>query len=46
MDGRELGTIARLSYRLWNGENGPEGEEVIIGPCHPHGENMEITAQF
>ena len=46
MDGRELGTIARLSYRLWTGENGPEGEEVIIGPCHPHGEDLEINDDF
>jgi len=46
MDGRELGTIARLSYRIWTGDNGPEGEEVIIGPCHPHGEDMEIEADF
>ncbi len=44
MDGRELGTIAQLSYRIWTGENGPEGEEVIIGPCHPHGNDMEILA--
>ena len=46
MDGRELGTIAQLSYRLWSGENGPEGEEVILGPCHPHGRDMDITASF
>ena len=46
MDGRELGTIARLSYRIWSGENGPQGEEVIIGPCHPHGVDLEIEAAF
>jgi hypothetical protein len=46
MDGRELGTIAQLSYRIWDGQNGPEGEEVIIGPCHPHGVDLEITAAF
>ena len=46
MDGRELGTIAQLSYRIWTGDNGPEGEEVILGPCHPHGRDMEITAPF
>lgn len=46
MDGRELGTIAQLSYRIWTGENGPEGEEVIIGPCHPHGVDLEINAGF
>ena len=46
MDGRELGTIAQLSYRIWSGENGPEGEEVILGPCHPHGRDLEITAPF
>ena len=46
MDGRELGTIAQLSYRIWTGANGPEGEEVILGPCHPHGRDMEITAPF
>jgi len=44
MDGRELGTIAQLSYRIWTGENGPEGEEVILGPCHPHGVDLDITA--
>jgi hypothetical protein len=46
MDGRELGTIAQLSYRIWDGQNGPEGEEVIIGPCHPHGVDLEIMAAF
>ena len=46
MDGRELGTIAQLSYRIWTGDNGPEGEEVIIGPCHPHGVDLEIKAAF
>ena len=46
MDGRELGTIARLSYKIWTGENGPAGEEVIIGPCHPHGLDMDIEAAF
>jgi hypothetical protein len=46
MDGRELGTIAQLSYRIWTGENGPEGEEMIIGPCHPHGVDLEINAGF
>lgn len=46
MDGRELGTIARLSYTIWTGDNGPAGEEVIIGPCHPHGVDMEIEAAF
>ena len=46
MDGRELGTIARLSYKIWTGENGPSGEEVIIGPCHPHGQDMDIEAVF
>ena len=46
MDGRDLGTIAQLSYRLWNGTNGPEGEEVILGPCHPHGLDLEIKAAF
>ena len=46
MDGRELGTIAQLSYRLWTGDNGPQGEEVIIGPCHPHGLDLDITAEF
>ena len=46
MDGRELGTIARLSYKIWTGENGPAGEEVIIGPCHPHGLDMDIDAVF
>jgi hypothetical protein len=46
MDGRELGTIARLSYTIWDGHNGPSGEEVILGPCHPHGVDMEIEAAF
>ncbi len=46
MDGRELGTIAQLSYRIWTGENGPQGEEVIIGPCHPHGQDLQIDALF
>ena len=46
MDGRELSTIAQLSYRIWTGDNGPQGEEVIIGPCHPHGQDMEIEAAF
>ena len=46
MDGRELGTIARLSYKIWDGKNGPSGEEVIIGPCHPHGVDMEIDQAF
>ena len=46
MDGRELATIARLSYHIWTGENGPSGEEVIIGSCHPHGADMEMDAIF
>ena len=46
MDGRDLGTIARLSYHIWTGDNGPQGEEVIIGPCHPHGVDLEIEAVF
>lgn len=46
MDGRELGTIARLSYTIWTGDNGPAGEEVILGPCHPHGLDMDIEAVF
>jgi len=46
MDGRALGEIAQLSYRIWTGENGPQGEEVIIGPCHPHGVDLEINADF
>lgn len=44
MDGRELGTIARLSYKIWTGDNGPGGEEVVLGPCHPHGLDLEIEA--
>jgi len=46
MDGRELSTIAQLSYKIWTGENGPAGEEVILGPCHPHGADMDIEAVF
>lgn len=46
MDGRELSTIARLSYKIWDGHNGPSGEEVILGPCHPHGADMKIEAAF
>lgn len=46
MDGRELGTIAQLSYKIWTGDNGVSGEEVILGPCHPHGVDMEIEAAF
>ena len=46
MDGRELGTIARLSYKIWDGHNGPSGEEVILGPCHPHGLDMDIIYPF
>lgn len=46
MDGRELGTIARLSYTIWDGHNGPSGEEIIVGPCHPHGVDMDIEAAF
>ena len=46
MDGRELGTIAQLSYTIWTGENGPAGEQVVVGPCHPHGLDMQIETAF
>ena len=46
MDGRDMGTIAQLSYTVWTGENGPSGEHVVVGSCHPHGLDMQIEAAF
>lgn len=46
LDSVELGSIAGLSYRLWTGDNGPDGEEVVIGPAHPHGADVQIDYRF
>ena len=37
MDHDHIRSFSHLSYHLWTGENGPGGEQVFIGPCHPHG---------
>ena len=42
MDHDHIQSFSHLSYRLWTGENGPEGEQVFIGPCHPHGADIEL----
>ena len=46
MDHDHIQTFSHLSYRLWTGENGPEGEQVFIGPCHPHGADIELRHVF
>ncbi len=46
MDHDHIQSFSHLSYRLWTGENGPEGDEVFIGPCHPHGADIELRDGF
>ena len=46
MDHDHIQSFSHLSYRLWTGDNGPEGEDVFIGPCHPHGADIELTEAF
>ena len=46
MDHDHIQSFSHLSYRLWTGENGPEGEQVFIGPCHPHGADIELRDVF
>ena len=46
MDHDHIRSFSHLSYRLWTGENGPEGEHVFIGPCHPHGAELELRDVF
>ena len=46
MDHDHIRSFSHLSYRLWTGENGPEGEHVFIGPCHPHGADLELRDVF
>ncbi len=46
MDHEHIQSFPYLSYQIWDGENGPEGEEVVVGPCHPHGNDIEIEAVF
>jgi hypothetical protein len=46
MDHDHIQSFSHLSYRLWTGANGPEGEQVFIGPCHPHGADIELRDVF
>ena len=46
MDHDHIRSFSHLSYCLWTGENGPEGEQVFIGPCHPHGAELELRDVF
>ena len=46
MDHDHMRPFSHLSYQLWTGENGPEGEQVFIGPCDPHGAELELRNAF
>ena len=46
MDHDHIRSFSHLSYRLWTGENGPDGEHVFIGPCNPHGAELELRDVF